>query len=162
MFVKNWTKSSLHPALIFSTWFYTGLTPFAPGTFGSMAALPFAWFILEYAGKFGLIGAILIVFVIGIWSSKIYISVSQKTDPGEIVIDEVVGQWIVCLMITDNHHMGQYFLALLAFRLFDILKPWPISIFDRRHDAWGVMVDDVAAGIMGAALLYAVNIYVLQ
>ncbi len=84
-----------------------------------------------------------------------------KTDPGEVVIDEVVGQWIVCLLIIDNNHMGQYFLALLAFRVFDILKPWPICIFDRRHDAFGVMMDDVVAGIMGAAVLYWVNLYVL-
>lgn len=159
--LTNWNKSLFHPSLMLSTWFYSGLVPFAPGTFGSIAALPFAWLIVEYAGKLGLANAALIVFVIGLWASKTYMAETGKTDPGEVVIDEVVGQWLVCLVIVDNNHMGQYLLALLAFRVFDILKPWPISIFDRRHDAMGVMMDDVVAGIMGAAVLFAVIQYVL-
>lgn len=157
----NWKKSIFHPSLMLSTWFYSGLVPFAPGTFGSIAALPFAWLIVEHAGKMGLANATLIVFVIGLWASKTYMAETGKTDPGEIVIDEVVGQWMVCLLIVDNNHMGQYALALLAFRVFDIMKPWPINIFDRQHDAMGVMMDDVVAGIMGAAVLFAVNQYVL-
>ena len=88
-------------------------------------------------------------------------SETGKTDPGEVVIDEVVGQWMVCLLIVDNNHIGQYFLALLSFRVFDIMKPWPISVFDKRHDAYGVMMDDVVAAIMGAVVFYAVNQYVL-
>jgi phosphatidylglycerophosphatase A len=128
---------------------------------GSIVALPFAWLIIEYAGKFGLANATLIVFVIGLWSSREYMNETGKTDPGEVVVDEVVGQWLVCLLIIDNNHIGQYILALLAFRIFDIMKPWPVSHFDKRHDAYGVMMDDVAAGILGAAVLYAVNSYVL-
>jgi phosphatidylglycerophosphatase A len=157
----NWNKSLFHPSLMLSTWFYSGLVPFAPGTFGSIAALPFAWLIVEYAGKLGLANATLVIFIIGLWASKTYMAETGKTDPGEVVIDEVVGQWLVCLVIVDNNHMGQYFLALLAFRVFDIMKPWPISIFDKRHDAMGVMMDDVVAGILGAAVLFAVNQYVL-
>ena len=84
-----------------------------------------------------------------------------KVDPGEIVIDEVVGQWLVCLVIVDNNHLGQYVVALLTFRVFDIMKPWPISIFDKRHDAFGVMMDDVIAGFLGMAVFFAVNYYVL-
>lgn len=161
MALTNWNKSFFHPTLMLSTWFYSGLIPFAPGTFGSIAALPFAWLILENVGVFGLANAILIVFIIGMMTTKTYISETGKSDPGEVVIDEVVGQWIVCLAIVDNQHPGQYILALLAFRVFDIMKPWPITIFDRRHDAYGVMMDDVVAGIMGAAVLASVNYYVL-
>ena len=161
MALTNWNKSFFHPSLIVSTWFYTGLFPIASGTMGSIVALPFAWLIIEYAGKFGLANATLIVFVIGLWSSREYMNETGKTDPGEVVVDEVVGQWLVCLLIIDNNHIGQYILALLAFRIFDIMKPWPVSHFDKRHDAYGVMMDDVAAGILGAAVLYAVNSYVL-
>lgn len=161
MALTNWNKSFFHPSLIVSTWFYTGLFPIATGTMGSIVALPFAWLIIEYAGKFGLANATLIVFVIGLWSSREYMNETGKTDPGEVVVDEVVGQWLVCLLIIDNNHIGQYILALLAFRIFDIMKPWPVSHFDKRHDAYGVMMDDVAAGILGAAVLYAVNSYVL-
>ena len=161
MALTNWNKSFFHPSLMVSTWFYTGLFPIAPGTMGSIVAMPFAWLIIEYAGKFGLANATLIVFVIGLWSSHEYMNETGKTDPGEVVVDEVVGQWLVCLLIIDNNHIGQYILALLAFRIFDIMKPWPVSHFDKRHDAYGVMMDDVAAGILGAAMLYAVNSYVL-
>lgn len=161
MALTNWNKSFFHPSLIVSTWFYTGLFPIATGTMGSIVALPFAWLIIEYAGKFGLANATLIVFVAGLWSSREYMNETGKTDPGEVVVDEVVGQWLVCLLIIDNNHIGQYILALLAFRIFDIMKPWPVSHFDKRHDAYGVMMDDVAAGILGAAVLYAVNSYVL-
>lgn len=161
MALTNWNKSFFHPSLMISTWFYSGLIPFAPGTFGSIAALPFAWLILENAGIVGLANATLIVFVIGLMTTKTYVSETGKTDPGEVVVDEVVGQWIVCLAIIDNQHPGQYLLALLAFRVFDIMKPWPVTIFDKRHDAFGVMMDDVVAGIMGAAVLIAVNYYVL-
>ncbi len=161
MALTNWNKSFFHPSLMISTWFYSGLIPFAPGTFGSIAALTFAWLIIENAGVFGLANAVLIVFVVGLMATKAYISETGKVDPSEVVVDEVVGQWIVCLAIMDNQHPGQYILALLAFRVFDIMKPWPISIFDKRHDAYGVMMDDVVAGIMGAAVLLAVNYYVL-
>ena len=161
MALKNWSKSIFDPSLMLSTWFYSGLIPFAPGTFGSIAALPFAWLIMEHAGKMGLANATLIIFVVGLWASKKYMEETGKTDPGEIVIDEVVGQWMVCLLIVDNNHIGQYLIALLCFRVFDIMKPWPISVFDRRHDAYGVMMDDVVAGIMGGVVFYALNIYVL-
>jgi len=161
MALTNWNKSFFHPTLWLSTWFYSGLIPFAPGTFGSIAALPFAWMIIENGGKTALIIATVIIFFIGLWVVKDYMRETGKTDPGDVVIDEVVGQWLVCLLIVDNNHIGQYFLALLSFRVFDIMKPWPISIFDKRHDAYGVMMDDVVAGIMGAAVFYAVNIYVL-
>ena len=161
MALTNWNKSFFHPSLMISTWFYTGLFPIAPGTMGSIAALPLAWLIIEHAEKFGLANATLIVFVIGLWSSREYMNETGKTDPGEVVVDEVAGQWLVCLMIVDNNHVGQYILALLAFRIFDIMKPWPVSHFDKRHDAYGVMMDDVVAGILGAAVLYAVNTYVL-
>lgn len=160
--MKNWSKSAAHPSLLISTWFYIGLFPFAPGTFGSIAALPFAWLIIEYAGKLGLANATLIVFVLGLWASKLYIEETGKTDPGEVVVDEVVGQWLVCLLIMDNNNIGQYLLALLSFRIFDIMKPWPISVFDKKHDAFGLMMDDVIAGIMGAAVFYAAYIYVLK
>lgn len=161
MILDKWKKSFFHPTLLISTWFYSGLVPIAPGTFGSIAALPFAWLIIEHAGLFGLANATLLIFVIGLMVTKSYIRETGKTDPGEVVVDEVVGQWIVCLAIIDNQHPGQYLLALLAFRVFDIVKPWPISIFDKRHDAFGVMMDDVAAGLMGVAVLVAVNYYVL-
>lgn len=166
MFVEKWSKSPLHPALLLATWFYSGLAPKAPGTMGSLAALPFAWLIIERFGLFGLVGAILLVFIAGLWASKVYMAETGRDDPGEIVIDEVAGQWIACLpiaamMSTLPLSLGPFILAFAAFRVFDIYKPWPIKIFDRRHDAWGVMMDDVIAGIFAAIIVTGFYRYVL-
>lgn len=166
MFVEKWSKSPLHPALLLATWFYSGLAPKAPGTMGSLAALPFAWLIIDRLGSLGLSIAILIVFFVGLWASKIYMTETGKTDPGEIVIDEVAGQWIACLPIAGmlpnlDLSVGPFVLAFAAFRVFDIYKPWPIKIFDQRHDAYGVMMDDVIAGFFAAIIVMGFYTYVL-
>lgn len=166
MFVEKWSKSPIHPALVLSTWFYSGLAPKAPGTMGSLAALPFAWIIIERYGAIGLSTAIIVVFFLGLWASKVYMTETGKTDPGEIVIDEVAGQWIACLPIatmtsTIPLSPGPLVLAFIAFRVFDIYKPWPIKIFDQRHDAYGVMMDDVIAGFFAAIILIGFYTYVL-
>ncbi len=165
MFVEKWSKSPLHPALLLATWFYSGLAPKAPGTMGSLAALPFAWIIIERFGAGGLCAAIIVVFFAGLWASKIYMAETGKMDPGEIVIDEVAGQWIACLPIaamtsTIPLSPGPLVLAFVVFRAFDIYKPWPIKIFDQRHDAFGVMMDDVIAGFFAAIILIGFYTYV--
>jgi len=166
MFVEKWSKSPIHPALLIATWFYSGLAPKAPGTMGSLAALPFAWVIIDRFGPIGLFAAIIIVFIAGLWASDVYMKETRKTDPGEIVIDEVAGQWIACLPIaamtsTTAMSPGPFILAFVAFRVFDIYKPWPIKIFDKRHDAYGVMMDDVIAGFMASVFVIGFYIYVL-
>ncbi len=166
MFVEKWSKSPVHPALLLATWFYSGLAPKAPGTMGSLAALPFAWLIIEHSGPLGLSFAIIVVFMAGLWASGEYMKETAKTDPGEIVIDEVAGQWIACLPIAAMTSMmplspGPFVLAFVAFRIFDIYKPWPVRIFDRRHDAYGVMMDDVVAGFLAALIMIGFYLYVL-
>lgn len=166
MFVEKWSKSPVHPALLLATWFYAGLAPKAPGTMGSLAALPFAWMIIDSTGPLGLSVAIILVFIAGMWASKVYMAETGKTDPGEIVIDEVAGQWIACLPIaamaaTMELSPGPFFLAFVAFRVFDIYKPWPIKIFDQRHDAYGVMMDDVIAGFFAAIIVIGFYVYIL-
>jgi len=166
MFIEKWSKSPIHPALLLATWFYSGLAPKAPGTMGSLAALPFAWLIMARFGTEGLSIAIILVFIAGLWASGVYMKETGKTDPGEIVIDEVAGQWIACLPIAGMMSVtapspGPFILAFAAFRVFDIYKPWPIKIFDRRHDAYGVMMDDVIAGFFAAVIVIGFYIYVL-
>ncbi len=166
MFVEKWSKSPVHPALLLATWFYTGFAPKAPGTMGSLAALPFAWMIIGPFGATGLSIAIATIFLVGLWASKVYMAETGKMDPGEIVIDEVAGQWIACLPIAammDQMPLspGPFVLAFVSFRIFDIYKPWPIKIFDQRHDAYGVMMDDVIAGFFAALIVIGFYIYVL-
>ena len=144
---------ALHPATLLSTWFWVGLIPKAPGTFGSLAALPLAWLIQAYWGPLALgIGAIA-VFLIGCWSSAHYIRDFDESDPGEVVIDEVAGQWIACLLLPPGM-LWAYLAAFVLFRLFDIFKPWPISVLDRHgRGGIGIMQDDVLAGVFAFILI---------
>lgn len=165
-YFKGWKKSPLHPVFLIATWFYSGLSPKAPGTCGSLAALPVAYVLIKNYGEFGLAMAIGAVMILGLWATERYLKETGTDDPGEVVIDEVAGQWIACMPIaamTQEHglSLGPFFLAFVAFRVFDIYKPWPVRFFDRRHDAFGVMMDDVAAGIMASVVLIGFYAYVL-
>lgn len=147
-----------HPGVLLATWFGAGYLPKAPGTWGSLGALPFAWLIVDRGGVLALSIAIIIVFIAGIWASKDFMARTGAHDPGAIVIDEVAGQWIVLLAVPLDP--VAYFIAFVLFRLFDIFKPWPISWADRRIEgAWGVMLDDVLAGLFGLAILQLLLLY---
>lgn len=147
-----------HPGVLLATWFGAGYLPKAPGTWGSLGALPFAWVMMEIGGPYTLAGATVVVFFVGLWASKVYMDKTGAHDPGAIVIDEVVGQWIVVLVAPLNPVV--YALAFVLFRFFDVLKPWPISWADRKiGGAMGVMVDDVFAGLAGLGVLYLVLHY---
>ncbi|SLN54629.1 phosphatidylglycerophosphatase A family protein [Oceanibacterium hippocampi] len=143
-----------HPASLIATWFGAGLIPKAPGTWGSLAALPFAWVILEFAGWPWLALATLLAFLAGLWASAAYCRAKGLKDPGEVVIDEVAGQWLALLAATSAGSPDPLAFAVgfAAFRLFDIVKPWPVGWADRRlPGALGVMADDILAGLYGLA-----------
>jgi phosphatidylglycerophosphatase A len=137
---------------LFVTWFGSGWLPWAPGTWGSLAALPFAWLILTYGGPVVLALAALALFGAGCWAADIAARDTQTKDPGWIVVDEVVGQWLTLLAAPRN--LFGYAAAFLLFRLFDIWKPWPIGWADRRLEGgFGIMFDDVLAAIYAAIVL---------
>ena len=143
---------------LIATFFYTGLLPKAPGTWGSLAALPCAVALHGLGGFPALLLATVIVFFVGWWATIQETSGRDDHDPGEIVIDEVAGQWVTLLPASymfARHDLPLVWPALLFgfifFRLFDIFKPWPISWADRKETAFGVMLDDVLAGILAAA-----------
>ena len=136
----------------------------APGTWGSLAALPAACVIHVLAGPWGLLIATIIFFIMGLWATLQETKDMDDPDPSEIVVDEVVGQWITVLPLSFGAaHAGADILALwpgwiaafLLFRLFDVWKPGPVGWADRRGDALGVMLDDVIAGILAAACVMA-------
>ena len=142
-----------HPACLVSTWFGVGLLPVAPGTWGSLAALPFAWFIQAAGGPYALLVASAIVFGAGWWASSLYVRRSELSDPQTIVVDEVAGQWLVLAVAPTSFW---YFLAgFVIFRFFDVAKPWPVRWADRSlKGGLGVMTDDVLAGVYGAVFLF--------
>ncbi len=146
------------PAVIIATWFGAGLSPKAPGTVGSLAALPFAWGILYVSGWPGLLLAVVAVFGVGLWASHGYTSISGDHDPGPVVIDEVAGQWLTLCVVPLE---WPWFLAgFVLFRIFDIFKPWPVGWLDRHvKGAMGIMIDDIAAGLYAVIILYSARVY---
>ena len=144
---------------LLATLFGVGLITPAPGTWGSIAALPLFWVLHVLIGPWGAVVAIVVVTGLGWWATAVATRGQADHDPGEIVIDEVVGQWIALLPVSFGAaHVGANVLdlwpgwlaALILFRLFDILKPGPVGWADRMGDALGVMLDDVIAGVLAA------------
>lgn len=131
----------------------------APGTWGSLVALPWAW-ALHVAGGFSLLfAASVIACFAGWWATAKMVEGQENHDPSEIVVDELVGQWIALFPISyAAASMDISILALwpgwiaafVLFRFFDITKLGPVGWADRRDDAWGVMLDDVVAGVLAA------------
>lgn len=131
----------------------------APGTWGSLAALPLA-LALHILGGFPLLAAATILaFFAGIWATKIMTAGKDDHDPSEIVVDEVVGQWLALWAISLpawSHGINitalwpGWISAFVLFRLFDIWKPGPVGWMDRKEGPTGVMMDDVVAGIIAA------------
>ena len=141
------------PAWLLATWFGAGLLPVAPGTWGSLAALPFAWVIAWAGGTVALVIAAAILFVIGCWAAERAQRASGVADDGSIVIDEIVGQWLTCAAAPLDP--GAYFVAFLLFRVFDIFKPWPARWIDHNFlGGVGVMTDDVIAALYGVLALF--------
>lgn len=131
-----------------------GFLPKASGTWTSLVAAGVGSLFLEWS----FIHAILIfsLLLVGVYWIADYLKrvATGVSDPSEVVIDEWVGMWIAMWGLpSDWRWVG---LAFFAFRFFDILKPWPVSYFDRRTDALGVMLDDVVAGIMAGIFAHGV------
>ncbi len=145
--------SFFHPVCLISTCCGLGLMPFAPGTWGSLAALPIAWVILTHWNIYVLLALAAILFFIGIFASNVYARRTNEKDPGPIVIDEVVGQLLVLSIAPLS---WSYFLtAFVLFRITDIYKPWPASWADRSvGGGFGIMLDDIFAAAYAAAILY--------
>jgi len=143
-------------ARVLATWFYCGYAPVAPGTAGSVAAILIAWVLHAYASlpaiAFGVLGAVLAIP--GIWAAKVTARAIHSKDPGIVVVDEVVGQWITLAGATAlNWH--SWLLAFTLFRIFDIWKPPPVRQLEKLPEGFGIVADDAMAGVYGALVLFA-------
>jgi phosphatidylglycerophosphatase A len=141
-----------HPAALIATWFGAGLLPLAPGSWGSLAALPCAWAICALASHVGLVVAAILAFAAGCWAAETVARTSGSKDPGFIVIDEVAAQFLV--LVAAPLDWRAYLAAFLLFRVFDVAKPWPARAIERRvAGGLGIMLDDVAAALYAILLL---------
>lgn len=132
-----------------------GRVPFAPGTVASLAALPFAWLLAYYGGNVALLGATLAAAIVGTWACDEYARRTNAIDPSECVADELAGQWLTFAFAPLS--LAGMVLAFLLFRLFDVLKPWPISLAERFEGGLGIMADDIVAAVMAGLLLIAIR-----
>jgi phosphatidylglycerophosphatase A len=143
-------------ARLIATWFYCGYSPAAPGTVGSAAAILIAWILHAYAGQpavaFAFFGVALAIP--GIWAADVTARNMNLKDPGLVVVDEVVGQWITLAGATAvNWH--SWLLAFALFRIFDIWKPAPVRQLEKLPGGFGIVLDDAMAGVYGALVLFA-------
>jgi phosphatidylglycerophosphatase A len=139
-------------ALLLSTVLGVGYAPVAPGTFGSAAGLVLWW--LLPASPLVHAASILIIFAAGSWSAGVAERHFNRTDPGQVVIDEVLGM-LVTLFLVPVGWAGAL-LGFLLFRAADIVKPYPANRFERLHGGVGVMADDAMAAVYANLALRAV------
>ena len=130
----------------------SGLAPKAPGTFGTIAALPVWWLLLDGVPLLPYLGILIAGFAFGVLICERTSDHLGVHDHGGIVWDEWIGMWIALLLVPTGWLWVLY--AFVLFRVFDILKPWPIGWLDRRvKGGFGIMIDDVLAGIMALVVL---------
>jgi phosphatidylglycerophosphatase A len=136
------------------TWFGAGLSKVAPGTVGSLATIPFACVLHFYGGFFSVFVFSVAMLLVGTYATHLYLTQHpEKSDPKEVVIDEVAGQsFVLCLLAPT---IQAYIVGFILFRLFDVWKPWPISLADKKiKGATGVMIDDMIAAVFAVGVIF--------
>ena len=145
-------------AWVLSLWFGCGLVPYAPGTAGTLGALPLYWLVRPH-GIMALAATAAVITVVGIWSSSRVAKASGLKDPQFVCVDEVAGV-LVCWLAAPVGWKGAL-AGFVLFRIFDWLKPFPARALERLPGGFGIVCDDLAAGAWGAAallLLQAVDV----
>lgn len=135
-----------------ATWFGLGLLPRAPGTFGTLGAIPLAWLLADPLAHALATAAVTLA---GTFAAEAYVRASGREDDQRIVVDEVAG-YLVTLSLVPPSPLNLA-LGFVLFRIFDMWKPPPIGWLDRTvKGGLGVMVDDLAAGVYAAAILFLI------
>ena len=139
------------------SFFGAGLLPIAPGTWGSLAAIPFGVLLAWIGGWQFLLVASVLAYGVGYIATDAYIHATGRQDPPEVVIDEVATQWMVMAFVPIT--FWGLFGAFIVFRIFDTIKPWPASWADQEVEGGaGVMLDDFIAGLYSIPPLIALDI----
>ncbi len=144
-------------AFLIATWFGCGYAPVAPGTAGSLGGLLIA-IALHYAGfgRGALVACTLILLAPAIWSASVVAKQTNNTDPQIVVVDEVIGQWIT-LLGAATANWKTWLAAFVLFRLLDMWKPAPARQLEGLHGGYGIVADDVMAGLYGALAIFVLD-----
>ena len=153
----NFRELIKRPVCFLGLGFGSGLAPKAPGTFGTIAAIPIC-LLMQNLSLVTYLVLTVIAFIVGIWICQKSADWLGKEDPSAVVWDEIVGYLVT--MIAAPQGWQWVVLGFVLFRFFDILKPWPISIADKElHGGFGIMLDDVIAGIFAAGCIQLLYLY---
>lgn len=137
--------------LFVATCAYIGFAPVAPGTFGSAAGL-LVYAALRQASSTALdLAVIVVLFAAGVWSAGVAERELKNTDPGPVVLDEVVGMLITLALVPVN--LTGAIVGFIVFRILDVVKPWPSARFEALHGGLGIMADDAMAAVYGNLLM---------
>jgi phosphatidylglycerophosphatase A len=154
------------PEHLFAFGFGAGLAPVAPGTFGTLVGVPF-FLALAWLPWQGYLLATVLLFAFGCWACGASSRLLQVHDYPGFVFDEIVGFVITCVPLLPALGLWEPPLALgllagfALFRLFDVLKPWPIRVLDDHvHGGLGIMLDDAAAGLAAAGSLWGLSVLI--
>lgn len=135
----------------------SGYFPIAPGTVGAAIAVIILWF-LPALSWITLLGGSVLLYFLGVWASDVVAQEYAEKDPGLINWDEVVGQCVACLALPKQWPV--YLAAFLFFRFFDVWKPVPVRTAELLPGGWGIMTDDIIAGVYTLILVHAVIYFV--
>ena len=151
--MKNFTK-------YFATLFGIGFIPLAPGTFGSLLAILIWYVFIDLFSIFYFIVLFLFVLSVSFYFTDIYLDNYKKKDPSEVIVDEFLGQSIPLLFIV-NFNIYEVLIAFVTFRFFDIYKIYPINKIEDLKGSYGVILDDIVAGIYSLIILMLYKILIL-
>ena len=153
----------MSPARLLATWFGCGYSRFAPGTVGTLGALPFVYVLHTFGIAVYWAGTVLVTLA-GVWASGRVAAELGVEDPQSVVIDEVSGTLIAVGLASGlafRENFVVFGVAVLAFRLFDIWKPGPIDSVQSLPRGWGIMADDVLAGVAAGMVANGVGAFLI-
>lgn len=153
--LPSFSELLTRPVQLLALGFGSGLSPKAPGTLGSLAALPFFWLLL-FLPAWDYVLVMIACSALGVYFCQAIADDLGVHDHPAIVWDEFVGMWIALFPLSlVGFEWHWLIVSFVLFRFFDILKPWPISYVDKHiHGGWGIMLDDILAGVAAAIVLY--------
>ena len=141
-------------AFVFATWFGCGRVPLAPGTAGTLGAIPL-YLALRSSGPIVVLLVAAALAIVGVWAAGEVVVTTGQQDPQIVVIDEVVG--VLVTLAACGPSWTSIAVGFVLFRIFDQWKPWPARALESLHGGFGVVMDDVAAGVWGAVVLGALR-----
>jgi phosphatidylglycerophosphatase A len=137
---------------VIASFFGLGFFPAAPGTLASLAVvLLYKWLLCPLPLPY-LLGLLFLILALGVPAASAYSSELRRTDPRRVVVDEAAGQLLVLVSVSPDWNL--LIIGFLLFRFFDIVKPFPIRKLEGLPGGWGIMADDIAAGLMAKLLLH--------